>query len=105
MKYKWDNANEWLRNCSIPAEEILIAIMDQLDSDMIQDVFQSEMEEDGYFVPGEAKVFTIWWQPEDPEDEAQEIDETADPAEAASMIVNYTMAYRGRVWSDPALPD
>jgi hypothetical protein len=53
-KYKWNSPHEWLfEHAELwPAETLLRALHDLAsccDSDTIQDVFQSEMDADGYF--------------------------------------------------------
>lgn len=52
-KYRWDNAREWLDNKrslrELSDREILNAFIDLIDCDQIQDVFQAEMDADGYF--------------------------------------------------------
>lgn len=53
--YKWDNPGEWLREKIRNTENInyvkLICyeLLDGIDFDTIQDKFQSEMDQDGYF--------------------------------------------------------
>ena len=54
--YKWDTPHGWLweKAQSWSKEEmysVIVALSDHLDADTIQDVFQSEMEQDGYFDP------------------------------------------------------
>src|SRR5215469_8923213 len=53
-RYKWDSPFEWLKEKADcwPAETLYKSLMDlavQVDSDTIQDLFQTMMEEDGYF--------------------------------------------------------
>ena len=53
-EYKWKNAHQWLRNKLIKYSDAeLLSIMDRLivivSEDQIQDEFQQEMEDDGYF--------------------------------------------------------
>ncbi len=53
-KYRWGSPHEWLleKAQSLPAAElysIIDALAWRLDSDSIQDLFQSEMDVDGYF--------------------------------------------------------
>lgn len=43
----WSDAHSWLD--SKPICDYLRALLDKLDGDTIQDAFQNEMEEDGYF--------------------------------------------------------
>lgn len=56
-KYRWSHPIEWLEEklngLSEPNKlhEFAIAMMSKLDSDDIQDLFQSDMEADGYFEP------------------------------------------------------
>jgi len=56
-KYKWSHPGEWLldkiNNTEDVAElrSIARSCVDALDSDKIQDIFQSEMNNDGYFEP------------------------------------------------------
>jgi hypothetical protein len=48
---EWSNAHEWLQ--SKTQDTYLFDLLDSIDGDTIQDRFQSEMEEDGYFkAPG-----------------------------------------------------
>lgn len=51
--YRWKSPYEWLEDAiyerKISANEALAALMEFIDSDEIQDVFQAEMERDGYF--------------------------------------------------------
>lgn len=54
MGYKWNNPGDWLHERVQSAGEdvlrgYLTAIIGSLDSDTIQDIFQSEMDADGYF--------------------------------------------------------
>lgn len=44
---EFSTAHEWLASKS--RDQYLIAVLDKLDGDTIQDTFQSEMDEDGYF--------------------------------------------------------
>lgn len=55
-EYKWSNPLDWLADRIANAEEselrgILHAVIDKLDADEVQDIFQAEMDEDGYFHP------------------------------------------------------
>jgi hypothetical protein len=56
-KYKWDSPQEWLTGKINATDDvsvlrsIMTSVIDRLDSDQIQDVFQSEMDKDGYFEP------------------------------------------------------
>lgn len=47
-QYRWATAHDWLREKYDIPEEVW-CLLDQVDSDTIQDYFQSEMDEDGYF--------------------------------------------------------
>ena len=53
--YRWTSPNEWLSDQLAATDDpaklrgYLTAILDLLDPDMLQDVFQTEMEQDGYF--------------------------------------------------------
>jgi hypothetical protein len=53
MTYKFNNPHDWLdfavMEQEISAMELLSFIHKTVSSDDIQDVFQSEMDEDGYF--------------------------------------------------------
>ena len=55
MTYKWASAHEWLQHHLFgigPAErlrEVAMQLANQLDADEIQDLFQNEMDADGYF--------------------------------------------------------
>lgn len=55
MTYKWASPQEWLQyrlNACMTAQEareLLNGILDKLPADDIQDVYQSDMDEDGYF--------------------------------------------------------
>ncbi len=44
---EWADAHEWLASKS--TDQYLLAVIDKLDGDDIQDIFQNEMDEDGYF--------------------------------------------------------
>jgi len=52
---KWNSPHEWLldmaRSLDNPAELVSLigALAGRLDSDSIQDLFQDEMDQDGYF--------------------------------------------------------
>jgi len=56
-KYKWSSPQEWLQQKIAATDDIgklrgiVTSVVDKLDSDEIQDVFQAEMDEDGYFKP------------------------------------------------------
>lgn len=55
-RYKWNNPQEWLLEQAElwPAEMLLSVVRDlvsRTDADTIQDLFQSEMDKDGYFAP------------------------------------------------------
>jgi hypothetical protein len=52
--YKWENPHAWLmeKAQSWSTEQLYCAVdslANRLDTDAIQDLFQSEMEQDGYF--------------------------------------------------------
>lgn len=54
MTYKWKHAHDWLIDKIANAgedwlEAALKALASVTDADTIQDVFESEMDEDGYF--------------------------------------------------------
>jgi hypothetical protein len=54
--YRWTSPAEWLVDKAESMDrESLIATISELafkhDSDTLQDLFQSEMDEDGYFTP------------------------------------------------------
>jgi hypothetical protein len=54
MTYKWKNPHEWLfeKMKSWSTEELYCVVdglANRLDADTIQDLFQIEMEQDGYF--------------------------------------------------------
>lgn len=54
-KYKYEHPYEWLREyvSNIKDEQtlksIIFSLMSKCDGDMIQDIFQNEMDNDGYF--------------------------------------------------------
>ena len=54
--YRWNNPHEWLQ-WKVANEnkqwsmEALVCIMSKLDPDDIQEIFQEEMDQDGYFKP------------------------------------------------------
>lgn len=52
MTYKYESAHDWLETKAMDpafAVELLNAIIPTLDADTIQNLFQNEMEADGYF--------------------------------------------------------
>lgn len=58
--HKWNHPDDWLQDVVqrhvgegnvTELASILNSVMDTLDPDDIQDIFQSEMEADGYFQP------------------------------------------------------
>lgn len=53
MAHKWNSPREWLDDKLVADElterEVLSAIIDLVDNDTLQDVFQAEMDADGYF--------------------------------------------------------
>ena len=54
-RYKWNTPHEWLMDAaqswdSAQLYSALSSIIDKLDADTIQDLYQTEMSEDGYFV-------------------------------------------------------
>lgn len=66
-EYKWSHPTEWLdtliqtriaANDHDGVQELLLVIVNsgKLDGDDIQDLFQSEMDEDGYFTPDPAPI-------------------------------------------------
>ena len=53
-RYRWSHPLEWLQEWIRDAEEIELRTLarqlaELLDADQIQDLFQSEMSDDGYF--------------------------------------------------------
>lgn len=54
-KYRWNSPHEWLehkrRADEISDAEIVNAILDKLEMDILEDVFGHEMETDGYYEP------------------------------------------------------
>ena len=59
-RYKWETAHDWLedylqRNPN-QAHSIAMSLAMKLDSDQIQDEFQSDMDVDGYFEDLDAAV-------------------------------------------------
>jgi hypothetical protein len=55
-KYKWDSPHDWLmeKAQSMTVEQLhsaLEAVAYRLDGDSIQDLFQTEMDQDGFFDP------------------------------------------------------
>jgi len=46
MSYKWNNPHEWLR---FSGEDLWPLVEKYVDADQIQDMFESAMDEDGYF--------------------------------------------------------
>jgi hypothetical protein len=54
--YKWATAHEWLAEYAKGLSEAqlyheLMELASKLDSDTIQDIYQSDMSADGYFEP------------------------------------------------------
>jgi len=54
--YRWDSPYEWLMEYCTDLEpsELLSVVQElamKLDSDALQDLYQSEMDADGYFTP------------------------------------------------------
>ena len=53
-KYKWDYPKEWLeekiQKGEFSSDEVLNDILSFVDNDTIQDIYQDEMDEDGYFI-------------------------------------------------------
>lgn len=54
--YRWDSPGDWLAEKIAAGDEYALrgylnAIVGTLDSDTIQDIFQAEMQTDGYFDP------------------------------------------------------
>lgn len=51
--YRWESPYEWLEDAihdrKVSANEALYALMEFIDPDNIQEIFQAEMERDGYF--------------------------------------------------------
>lgn len=55
-KYRWETAHDWLEHHleDVSHNELFNIASDlahRLDADTIQDIFQTEMDEDGYFKP------------------------------------------------------
>lgn len=55
QKYKWDSPQEWLIEYAgkLNAGELFnefTVLVQQMDADQIQDLYQSDMERDGYFL-------------------------------------------------------
>lgn len=52
-KYRWATPREWLEHAlgegALQSGEVIICLLDMVDSDQLQDVYQDEMERDGYF--------------------------------------------------------
>ena len=53
-KYKWEFPGEWLQEKIQGWDEAelrsaLLCMLDRMDNDDIQDIFQTEMDQDGYF--------------------------------------------------------
>ena len=54
-KYRWDTPTEWLiekiedSNDMTKIISICFELIEHVDTDIIQDIFQDEMDEDGYF--------------------------------------------------------
>lgn len=46
-RYEFNNAHEWLYSKRIPSW--LVPLLNKIDDDTIQDVYQSDMDADGYF--------------------------------------------------------
>ncbi len=57
VKYKYESAHDWLNqkiqriNDIKVLKDMLVSIITELDGDIIQDIFQKEMDRDGYFEP------------------------------------------------------
>lgn len=54
MKYQYDNPAEWLLTAAKEWDKAKLyntirCLIDYIDVDKIQDIFQQEMDEDGYF--------------------------------------------------------
>ena len=54
MTYRWNNPGEWLnekieRANGLELLALLTRIVSTMDFDTIQDLFQAEMDQDGYF--------------------------------------------------------
>lgn len=54
--YKWEGPHDWLLSKAREwdAAELysaLSCVVDKVDADTLQDIFQSEMDADGYFTP------------------------------------------------------
>jgi hypothetical protein len=81
LAYKWASPFDWLADSDVSASELLHIIKNHVDADVIQDHFQSSMEEDGYFAQedgGELMVFVTdcvsipVWDVDDLDDMVQE---------------------------------
>lgn len=52
-KYRWSNPHEWLQEAvakkQINTNDLLTLINQSVDGDQIQDLFQNDMDKDGYF--------------------------------------------------------
>ena len=90
MAYKWDNAHEWLfeKASEWTREELLHEFKElalKLDSDTIQDQFQSDMEQDGYFEDEdeEAEEFTEY-------EEGDYIFDGSDVYRDGKMVIQHT---------------
>ena len=59
-QYKWSHPAEWLieriqNDTASRVREYAVALLGMVDADQIQDVFQSEMDSDGYFTQLESQ--------------------------------------------------
>lgn len=62
--YKWENPYEWLEHkqeewSKEETAQALLSLALHTDSDTLQDLFQSDMEEDGYFLPADQYGHTV----------------------------------------------
>jgi len=68
-EYKWANPYKWLTDKTevwTPARvrEVLLAVLDTTEGqEYIEDAFQDEMEEDGYFIPTNAPLCSQCGEP------------------------------------------
>lgn len=47
--YRWDHPTEWIRDAKLTNSDLIHFIIKNCDGDQIQDYFQNDMIEDGYF--------------------------------------------------------
>lgn len=56
-KFEWDTPHDWLAQAGIDRNELMTLINLYVEGDQIQDHFQTEMDEDGYFIPTNLEDF------------------------------------------------